>query len=107
MVRPVSSASFCSSTFHSRTRAPFSGTFANYISQMVGQHAQAANAATNLQQGQDVVVNALQQRLNTSSGVNIDQEMSNLITLQTSYSANARVMTAIQQMMTTLMQMVP
>jgi flagellar hook-associated protein 1 FlgK len=87
--------------------APFSGTFANYISQMVGQHAQAANAATNLQQGQDVVVNALQQRLNTSSGVNIDQEMSNLITLQTSYSANARVMTAIQQMMTTLMQMVP
>jgi flagellar hook-associated protein 1 FlgK len=87
--------------------APFTGTFANYISQMVGQQAQAANAATNLQQGQDVVVNALQQRLNASSGVNIDQEMSNLITLQTSYSANARVMTAIQQMMTTLMQMVP
>jgi len=85
--------------------APFTGTFANYISQMVGQQAQAANAATNLQQGQDVVVNALQQRLNTSSGVNIDQEMSNLISLQTSYSANARVMTTIQQMMTTLLQM--
>jgi flagellar hook-associated protein 1 FlgK len=86
--------------------APFTGTFANYISQMVGQQAQAANAATNLQQGQDVVVNALQQRLNSSSGVNIDQEMSNLISLQTSYGANARVMTTIQQMMTTLMQMV-
>jgi flagellar hook-associated protein 1 FlgK len=86
--------------------APFTGTFANYISQMVGQQAQAANAATNLQQGQDVVVNALQQRVNSSSGVNIDQEMSNLISLQTSYGANARVMTTIQQMMTTLMQMV-
>jgi flagellar hook-associated protein 1 FlgK len=85
--------------------APFTGTFANYISQVVSQQAQAANAATNLQQGQDVVVNALQQRLNTSSGVNIDQEMSNLISLQTSYSANARVMTTIQQMMTTLLQM--
>jgi flagellar hook-associated protein 1 len=85
--------------------APFTGTFNNYISQVVSQQAQAANAATNLQQGQDVVVNALQQRLNTSSGVNIDQEMSNLISLQTSYSANARVMTTIQQMMTTLLQM--
>jgi flagellar hook-associated protein FlgK len=33
--------------------------------------------------------------------------MSNLISLQTTYSANARVMTAVQQMMTTLLQMVP
>jgi flagellar hook-associated protein FlgK len=32
--------------------------------------------------------------------------MSNLITLQNTYGANARVMTTIQQMMTTLMQMV-
>jgi flagellar hook-associated protein 1 FlgK len=94
-------------TFSPQGGAPFTGTFANYMSQVAGQQAQAASAATNLQQGQDVVVNALQQRLSRASGVNIDQEMSNLISLQTSYSANARVMTAVQQMMTTLMQMVP
>ncbi len=35
----------------------------------------------------------LQQRVNEASGVNIDQEMANLITLQTAYGANARVMT--------------
>jgi flagellar hook-associated protein 1 len=86
--------------------APFTGTLANYISQVVGQQSQAASAATNLQQGQDIVVSALQQRLNSDSGVNIDQEMSNLISLQTSYGANARVMTTVQQMMNTLMQMV-
>jgi flagellar hook-associated protein 1 len=86
---------------------PFTGTLANYLSQFVSQQAQAANAATNLQQGQDVVVNALQQRLSSTSGVNIDKEMSDLITLQNTYGANARVMTTIQQMMATLLQVIP
>jgi flagellar hook-associated protein 1 FlgK len=86
--------------------APFTGTLTDYMSQFVSQQAQAANAATNLQQGQDLVVSALQQRLNSTSGVNIDQEMSNLITLQNTYGANARVMTTIQQMMATLLQVV-
>ena len=86
---------------------PFTGTLAGYLSQVVSQQAQAANAATNLQQGQDLVVNALQQRLSSTSGVNIDQEMTNLITLQNTYGANARVMTTIQQMMATLLQVIP
>ena len=83
---------------------PFTGTLTDYMSQIVSQQSQAANAATNLQQGQDTVLSALQQRFNDSSGVNIDTEMSNLIALQNAYGANARVMTAIQQMMATLLQ---
>ena len=71
-----------------------------------GLQSQAANAATNLQQGQDTVLTALQQRFNSQSGVNIDTEMSNLIALQNAYGANARVMTTIQQMMSTLIQSV-
>jgi flagellar hook-associated protein 1 len=82
--------------------APFSGTLASYMSQMVNQQSQAANAATSLQQGQDVVVSALQQRVASQSGVNIDTEMANLITLQNAYSANARVMSIIQSMLSTL-----
>jgi len=50
------------------------------------------------------VVSALQQRFNTTSGVNIDTEMSNLIALQNAYGANARVMSTVQQMMQTLLQ---
>jgi flagellar hook-associated protein 1 len=86
---------------------PFTGTLTDYLTQVMSQQAQAANAATSLQQGQDIVVNALQQRLSSTSGVSIDKEMANLITLQNTYGANARVMTAIQQMMTTLLQAVP
>jgi flagellar hook-associated protein 1 FlgK len=85
-------------------QAPYSGTLVDYMSQIVSQQSQAANAATNLQQGQDTVVSALQQRFNQQSGVNIDTEMSNLIALQNAYGANARVMTTVQQMMSTLMQ---
>ena len=43
---------------------PFTGTLTDYMSQIVSQQSQAANAATNLQQGQDTVLSALQQRFN-------------------------------------------
>ena len=76
------------------------------MSAVVSQQSQAANAATNLQQGQDTVLTALQQRFNDQSGVNIDTEMSNLIALQNAYSANARVMSTVQQMMSALLQAV-
>jgi flagellar hook-associated protein 1 FlgK len=86
--------------------SPFSGTLSQYMSAVVSQQSQAANAASNLQQGQDTVLTALQQRFSDQSGVNIDTEMSNLIALQNAYGANARVMSTIQQMMSTLLQAV-
>jgi flagellar hook-associated protein 1 len=82
----------------------YSGTLSQYLSQVVTVQAQAANAATNLQQGQDTVLTALQQRFNSQSGVDINTEMSNLIALQNAYGANARVMTTIQKLMDTLLQ---
>jgi flagellar hook-associated protein 1 FlgK len=84
---------------------PFGGTLSDFMSQVTSQQSQSATAATNLQQGQDVVVSALQQRFNSQTGVNIDTEMSNLITLQNAYAANARVMSTIQSMLSTLDQM--
>jgi flagellar hook-associated protein 1 FlgK len=77
---------------------PFSGTLADYIQQTISQQGSAADNALKLNDGQQVVVNALQTRFNDASGVNIDTEMSNLLTLQNAYSANARVMTAVRQM---------
>jgi flagellar hook-associated protein 1 FlgK len=83
---------------------PFSGTITNYLQQFLGQQGAAATQATNLQQGQDVVVSTLQQKFNSTSGVNLDTEMSNLIQLQNAYAANAHVMSVIQSMMNTLLQ---
>jgi len=84
--------------------SPFSGTLTNFVQQFLSQQSTTATSATQLKQGQDVVVNALQQKFNASSGVSIDTEMSNLIGLQNSYAANARVMSVVQTMMSSLMQ---
>jgi flagellar hook-associated protein 1 FlgK len=84
--------------------APYSGTLSDYLSQIVSMQSTATNAATNLQSGQDVVVNALQSRFNSTSAVNIDTEMANLLTLQNSYGANARVMSTVKAMLDALMQ---
>ncbi len=48
---------------------------------------------------------ALQKRLDETAGVNIDQEMSNLVTLQTAYSANARVLTAVKELLDSLLRL--
>ncbi|HZR76202.1 flagellar hook-associated protein FlgK [Bradyrhizobium sp.] len=84
--------------------APFNGTIGNYLQQFLSLQANAASSATNLQQGQAVVVSTLQQKFNSTSQVSIDNEMSNLIALQNSYSANAHCMSVVQSMMATLMQ---
>ena len=74
------------------------------MQQFLNLQSNASTSATQLQQGQDVVVNALQQKFKSVAGVNIDNEMSNLIALQNNYAANAHVMSAVQSMMTTLLQ---
>ena len=84
--------------------SPFKGTLSAYMQQFLSQQANASTSATQLQQGQDVVVSALQQKMNSTSGVNIDTEMSNLISIQNTYAANAHVMSVVQTMMTSLMQ---
>ena len=86
------------------TATPFKGTLSSFMQQFLSQQSNAASSATQLQQGQDVVVNALQQKFKSASGVNIDTEMANLIALQNTYAANAHVMSVVQTMMTSLMQ---
>lgn len=85
--------------------SPFSGSLGTYLQHIIGQQGQAATDANNLKQGQDVVLNSLQQRFNASSGVNIDEEMTNLLNLQNEYAANARVMSTVKDMIATLLQM--
>jgi flagellar hook-associated protein 1 len=102
----LTSASFTYSTQTGlgSTKAPFTGTIGDYLQQFLSQQAATASSATQLQQGQSVVVSTLQQKFNSTSQVSIDSEMSNLIALQNSYAANAHVMSVVQTMMQTLLQ---
>ncbi|KJC35149.1 flagellar hook-associated protein FlgK [Bradyrhizobium sp. LTSP857] len=83
---------------------PFTGSVSNYLQQFLSVQGNASTQATALQQGQSVVVSTLQAKFNSTSSVNLDSEMSNLIQLQNAYAANAHVMSVVQSMMTTLLQ---
>lgn len=84
---------------------PFTGSIGTFLRQVISLQGQNAEAASNLKQGQDVVLSSLQQRFNDSANVNVDEEMATLLTLQNSYAANARVLSAVRDMLDTLMKM--
>jgi flagellar hook-associated protein 1 FlgK len=84
---------------------PYSGSISTFLRQVISTQGEAASAASNLKDGQDVVLNSLQQRFNDSSSVNVDQEMATLLTLQNAYAANARVLSTVKDMFDTLIRM--
>ena len=86
------------------TGAPFTGTLLNFAKQFISQQGEAATSAKQLADGQGVVLNTLQNKMNATTGVNIDDEMAHLLALQNAYSANARVMSSIKQMYDLLLQ---
>jgi flagellar hook-associated protein 1 len=87
------------------TAAPFSGTLPAYLRQLLSQQGEAADSASRLKDGQDVVFNSLKERFNESSAVNVDQEMANLLNLQNAYAANARVASTVKEMLDMLMKL--
>jgi len=96
--------SYSPSTGLGSAAQPFVGTISNYLQSFISQQGNASTLATQLQQGQAVVVNTLQQKFDSTASVNIDTEMSNLIQVQNTYAANAHIMSVVQSMMQTLLQ---
>jgi flagellar hook-associated protein 1 FlgK len=86
------------------SRTPFQTTLLGFSQQIASAQGQAADSAKQVADGQDVVLATLQQKLNSQSGVNIDEEMAHLLSLQNAYGANARVMSTVKQMFDMLMQ---
>ncbi|PZQ19055.1 MAG: flagellar hook-associated protein FlgK [Ancylobacter novellus] len=86
------------------TSKPFSGSIGEFANGIIGAQASASAAATRVAEGQSLVVSTLSDSYSAASGVNTDEEMGRLIQLQTAYGANARVISAVKEMMDMLMQ---
>lgn len=84
--------------------APFKGTLLNFTQHFLSAQGDAASAAQQLSDGQNVVLNTLQKKMDATSGVDIDEEMAHLLVLQSAYAANARVMSTIKEMYASLLQ---
>jgi flagellar hook-associated protein 1 FlgK len=73
------------------------GSLIDYSQQVINVQAQQVNNTQTQLTDETTYSNTLQKSLQDSSGVNIDQELSNMIVAQTAYSAAARVISALEQ----------
>ena len=84
--------------------APFKSTLLGFMQQFTSAQGEAASAASQLADGQNTVLNTLQKKFDSASGVNVDEEMAHLMALQNAYAANARVMSVVKDMYDALMR---
>ncbi|HDO51117.1 MAG TPA: flagellar hook-associated protein FlgK, partial [Rhizobiales bacterium] len=73
------------------TNSPFKGTISGYAQRVISLQTGRANQAERELAAQDVVVTALQERFSDDTKVDINHELSQLIELQNSFAANARI----------------
>jgi len=81
-------------------------TTQGYITNIVGK---LGTQSTNLQDSYDVKSNILQQvaqKRESVTGVNLDEELTDLVRFQRSYEASAKIMTTISQTLTTIINMI-
>ena len=81
------------------------GTVADLISQTLNYQGNVAEAAISNNETQQQTLDALTQRLDNEYGVDVDEEMARLMELQNAFAANARVMSVVQELMDSLMQL--
>ncbi len=89
--------------------APFnsSSTLSDYATDLVSSQAQTSANTTSQLTTEQALQTSLTAKISSVSGVNMDTEMSQMIALQNAYSANARVIAAVQAMFTQLLQAIP
>ncbi len=75
------------------------GAFATDLTSTQSQDAATAQSSLTTEQS---LQTTLSTKLQAVNGVNVDSEMAQLVQLQNAYSANARIVAAVQQMFTTL-----
>ena len=79
-------------------------SLADYAAAFYQNVATQSNAVTTNQTTQDDRLQEAQQRMSANSGVNLDEELTNLTTYQQAYSAGARLLTVVDQLYNTLLQ---
>lgn len=79
----------------------------DYYANLVNNIGNQVSFATSQQQSEDALVQQLQNQLASVSGVSIDQEAANLVMYQQAYEASAKVVSVVDQLIETTIDMVP
>lgn len=84
--------------------SPVRESVGDFVRRVIATQAAQAEDAQLTNSSQSTLTRALETRMQETSGVNIDQELADLIVLQNSFAANARVMSAVQELMQVLLR---
>ncbi|HEY0106995.1 MAG TPA: flagellar hook-associated protein FlgK [Rhizomicrobium sp.] len=80
------------------------GSLSDYAAVFYQDVATQGSAASANQTAQDDRLQEAQSRLASNSGVNLDEELTHMMTYQQAYSAGARMLSVVQQLFDTLLQ---
>jgi flagellar hook-associated protein 1 FlgK len=89
--------------------APFNAagdTLSGFAASLVSSLSQQSANTTSQLTTEQALQTSLNAKVTSVSGVNMDTELSQMLSLQNAYGANARIMNAVQSMFTSLMQAV-
>jgi len=100
-----SQRSFTNATGFDGSTATSTGTVSNFVQRVVAGQGQASEQAKRLDEGQQVAFASVQSRFLEDTKVNVDEEMSTLIELQSAYAANARVISTVKELLDVLMRL--
>jgi flagellar hook-associated protein 1 len=100
-----SQRSFTNATGFDGSTATSSGTVSSLVQRVVAGQGQASEQAKRLDEGQQVAFASVQSRFLEDTKVNVDEEMSTLIELQSAYAANARVISTVKELLDVLMRL--
>ena len=89
----------------SGTLGPVETTLSGYATVVLGDIASRASSHTALAAERSALVESLQAKSDNLRGVNLDEEMANLMVFEQAYAASARVFGAIKDMFDTLERM--
>lgn len=81
-------------------------TTSEYAAQILAKAGLDAARAESLQSDREALAGALETRMQEVSGVNMDEELANLIIYQNAYNASARLITTAREMYDTLLNIV-
>ncbi|HEX9466644.1 MAG TPA: flagellar hook-associated protein FlgK [Alphaproteobacteria bacterium] len=93
-------------TFTNNTKLATSATLVNFGSSAIAYQANVTATTKATLDSATTIYNSLNRQFLDESAVNVDTQLSNMITIQSSYAASARTITAIKQMMDELEQAV-
>ncbi len=85
-------------------RNQLAGNVGALVSQMLSFQGASVEKSQSVNETQKLSMEALTTRMSEKYGVNVDREMAMLMELQNAYAANARVMSIVQELLTTLMR---